>query len=740
MKLYKRLLVLIPLLLLVTPCEAYAFGGWVGGIVNKVLSVGGGGLGAAIGVGLAAFTGGLSLVAMASYAAVGYAVGTMAEVLINPPSFDMPDQSAAGAAAANTGILVNKQSTNIPIPVIYGTRRVGGARVFISTNGAENKFLYLALVLSEGEIDSISKVWIDDTLVWTGTTVSGTQYAGNTSNFKAYFTFQAFHGTTNQVASTLLKEASGWGDDKPLTALAYVACKCEWPVVTSNDQAKANPWQGLPNIVFEIRGKKVAYPTNLATAYTGLTYAQRQAFSSGNYLQATAWSNHPVDCLLDYLRNPTYGKGLTDTQIDWHSFYRERVRWSQGSNGLPLADNLQHKTDAVIFTERTVMDNIKTFLLNMRSSLVYQDGKYRLAVVDNGNDSSPYYSTSSSVMTIDIDDIISGIKIDAESADSKYNRVTVTYMGYIDGDKNKTYEPLDYTYPEPGSALDAQYLAEDGNRRVDTKMTFEHVTEAATAAKLAQIILDRVRNKGKTITFQGTSRLYQLEVGDVITLTYTSLDISGRYRVKSSIQNSDFTFQITLEEHDDVTYALNPFPKTTKKYNTYIIGSTNQGPGYPVNNNIVLPGPITNIPPASTTDPYSPPVTMANGLVVPYVIVQRKSYWDTNIGVAKVWFSMPYQDSLKNFFKWELAYQYPTQTEINQWSGMGQGWLAPAQKVQSTWYDAFAQDVKNFAGFRGNEKIKFRVTYYDNIIITPTYRYYFNYLTPSPQNVNGVSF
>ena len=564
---------------------AFAGGGGGGGVLGAILGV--------VAVIAAPFTFGSSLVlagALLGGAAVGYMLGTTIEMMIHPPSFDMPNMSNSAAATQNAGTTVNKQGTNNSIPVVYGQRRIGGSRVFVGTNGTENRDLYMALVLCEGEIDSIVRVMIDDVTVWTGSTVHATEYTANQSAFQSYFTFAAYHGTAGQAASILLKNASGWDDTKKLSGLAYVAVKCSWPNIANNDDAKKNPWGGIPNIVFELRGKRVAMPTNFSSDYTNITYAARQNWNKNTYLATVAYSNNPVDCLLDYLQNTIYGKGLADTQIDWHSFYRERVRWTKDQNGNTLATNLTHTTNAVIFTDRTVMENVKTILLNMRSSLIYQDGRYRLVVVDNGSQTSIYAAASTSVMTVTTEDIIDGIKIQTETADAKANRIIVSYMGYIGSEAGtdiKTYESIDYVYPPVGSGLETQYLSEDGGRSVETKVTLEHVTDATTAAKLAQIILERGRSKGKIVTFQGTSRLYQLEVGDIVTLQYPSLSITGQYRVKGSVQNEDFTFVITLEEHTDVTYAYNPTPQVNTKYRQWKMADPNKVPGA----GPILPGP-----------------------------------------------------------------------------------------------------------------------------------------------------
>ena len=741
--------IVLATVLLLMPGFAFAFGGG-GGIIGAIIGV--------VGVVLAPFTGGLSLgmtiAAVAGAAAVGYMLGSTLEMMINPPSFDMPDVSYGAAESQNAGVSFNKQGTNLNIPVVYGQRRLGGTRVFVSTNGKENKFLYIALTLCEGEINSIKNIYIDDTLVWSGSTVHGTRYTANTGGkFKDYFTFESFHGTTAQTASTLLKEASGWGDDKKLTGIAYLACKCEWPQITSNEDAKANPWQGLPNIVVELQGKKVYYPSNLAVSYSGLTYTQRKNFT--NYFTTYGYSDHPVDCFLDYLRAEIYGKGLSDTQIDWHSFYKERIRWSKDQNGLVLGSDRQHLCNAIVFTDRTVMDNVKTFLLNMRSSLVYQDGEYRLVVVDNGNTSSIYGTASSIALTINEDDIIDGIKVDAESAENKFNRLIVSYMGALDGTGQKTYEPAEYTYPVPDSALESQYLAEDNNRVVEHRITLEHVTSATTAGKMAEIILERSRKKGKTISFQGTSRMYQLEVGDVVAFEYDSLSISGKFRVKNVVQNVDFTFYISLEEHDDVAYAYNPTPRTVKQYKQYQLGTDNPGPGYPVNGEIVYPGPINNFPrvkppdgytpnpdqpPYGSPNPNDPPVPYAPPPAPPYFLIDsaKTRYVGSTSkrsAYAEIWFKFPFQTACLNFYSFELHFQSMNTTQPNYWS------LATYGPINATtsanWRDplsAYKLELNPNVGTR------YRMTFYDGFSNTPKVYWYINYLSPSSTALNGKVF
>jgi hypothetical protein len=73
---------------------------------------------------------------------------------------------AKRAAKQGQGLLINSDGTNNFIPVIYGTRRIAGTRVFVATGddptGDLNGILYLVYVLCEGEVDAITDILIDD--------------------------------------------------------------------------------------------------------------------------------------------------------------------------------------------------------------------------------------------------------------------------------------------------------------------------------------------------------------------------------------------------------------------------------------------------------------------------------------------------------------------------------------------------------------------------------------------------
>ena len=79
------------------------------------------------------------------------------------PQPEIPEFGDDFAEQQAQGILVNKFRANASIPVVYGTRKVGGNVVFLETSGTDNQYLYMALVLSEGEINSVETLFVTKT-------------------------------------------------------------------------------------------------------------------------------------------------------------------------------------------------------------------------------------------------------------------------------------------------------------------------------------------------------------------------------------------------------------------------------------------------------------------------------------------------------------------------------------------------------------------------------------------------
>jgi hypothetical protein len=167
--------------------------------------------------------------------------------LIPIPS--VPDFDKNLAEQNAQGVLINKQSNNASIPIVYGERLVGGTRVFLSVEGTTNEYLYGAIVLCEGEINAITEVRVDDDVVtFSGGFADGTQITSNDARFGTTITIQPFYGTDGQSASSLLSTLDDWGTNHKLSGVSYIAFRITWD---------ADKYTGIPNIQAKVQGKKV---------------------------------------------------------------------------------------------------------------------------------------------------------------------------------------------------------------------------------------------------------------------------------------------------------------------------------------------------------------------------------------------------------------------------------------------------------------------------------------------------
>ena len=260
---------------------------------------------------------------------------------------DVPDFGTNDFEGTERGILINKQANNASITVVYGERLVGGTRVFIETSGTDNEFLYIALVLSEGEINSIEEIRVDDKVVtFSGALTDNTQrtVASSDSNFYkdsvSYITVEPHLGTDGQSASSLLSTLSSWGSNHKLSGIAYLALKFKW---------NQDVFGGIPNVQAKIKGKKVV------TLDASLNESSE------------TFSTNPAFCLLDYLRNERYGKGIATANIDLQSFRDAsqvcvtQVTPFSGGSDINIFD-----TNDVIDTYKKVSDNVRDILRGSR--------------------------------------------------------------------------------------------------------------------------------------------------------------------------------------------------------------------------------------------------------------------------------------------------------------------------------------------------------------------------------------
>ena len=440
------------------------------------------------------------------------------------------------------GTLVNKDSNNNPIPIVYGKRQVGIIRTFVESSGTDNQYLYVAGILCEGGgsgIQSIEEIYVDDKLVtFDGALTDGTLRGVSSSDTNFYkdstslISIQAFFGLDNQSASSLLDETTSWTSNHKLSGIAYLALRFKW-----NQDA----FNGMPEVRVTLKGKKI-YDPRLDTTKGG----------SGSHRQDTAstwaYSANSSLILLDYLRNTRYGKGLPNDAFEsnYETFKTSANTCDTQVTPYTSASSINlFETNAVLDSEKKVIDNVRELLVPMRAIFNYTQGKYKIIIEGSG----------ASQLLLTKDNVVSEVRLQGESKSEKYNRVIGTFSN-----PEKDYQSDTVSYPpfsDSHLALADRHstmLTEDNETLLEKSVDMIQVTSPYQAEEICENILKRSRNNLKAeVTV--TAEALNLSIGDVVTATYdTASFVAKPFRVMSLAINSDSTVTLGLEEHQDEFY------------------------------------------------------------------------------------------------------------------------------------------------------------------------------------------
>jgi hypothetical protein len=475
--------------------------------------------------------------------------------IFRPKQPEVPDFGDSYQDNFEKGLLINKQSNDASIPVIYGERLVGGTRVFVETSGSDNTYLYIALVLSEGEISDISEIIIDDkTVTWSADLADNTQVTVNSSdtnfykNSESLITVEPHYGTDGQSSSSLLSTLSSWGANHKLSGLAYLAVRLKW---------NQDVFSGVPKIQAKVQGKKVV------------------SYNSSLVAQTAAYSTNPAWCLLDYLTNTRYGKGLSINEINLQTFYDAsqicltQVTPYSGGSDINIFD-----CNTAIDTSINIIDNVRELLKGCRGYLPYTAGKYELIIETTGTAS----------ITLTEDDILGGYNLASPDKNNKFNRVIISY---VNPDRN--YQVDEVQFPPiddsglPSADQHENMKTADGGYLLEGRYDFRTITNVYQAQEMAEIILRRSR-ESLTLSINVAFNSYDLAIGDIVNITHSSLGFSAKpFRVLSLTFNEDFTIGLNLVEHQNSHYTW------ATKTQAAVIPTTN------------LPNPFSIQPPASVT-------------------------------------------------------------------------------------------------------------------------------------------
>lgn len=308
------------------------------------------------------------------------------------------EKEAAARADAAKGFTVPSESSADVLPVVYGRNLIGGVRVHHSTQssftyaapgangaafvnglsgnvkGSKHEFLIIQQALCVGGINRIVAIDVD-------------QRPHSDPKFNSFGADDA--GQTGQIpgrGSLLINAYTQGGQADPMmvannaskATAVFTGCAYLTGVFRLN---RDDPqFSGVPAVQAYVEGMKVS---------------SILGNKGSRYISSTkTYSNNPALCLLDYLIDGDYGRGLALSFIDLDTFYDAAVICDR----VVLQDVLKNgriwptdeltprriklfEANIALSTSATIRDNIEALLETMGlAELVWSGGKYKLSL------------------------------------------------------------------------------------------------------------------------------------------------------------------------------------------------------------------------------------------------------------------------------------------------------------------------------------------------------------------------
>jgi hypothetical protein len=454
-----------------------------------------------------------------------------------------------GLGQQGLSILSNAPSNSAPIPVIYGTRRVGGTRVFVGTSDAfnqdgsgevviENGFLNMVFVVAEGPVTEISAVYLNNVEAWPN---RDPRFTGWEPGDETVY-IEPHIGTTTQAASQQLVNVSNaftntqddwaWTSEHKLSGLAYVYVRLAYhPEVWAS---------GVPVMSCDVKGKSV------------LDY--RPTITSGA-ASIERYSDNPSLAIRDYLTNTVYGRGIDTALIgntsfnDSADYCDEEVTFTQIVSGITTSVTQKRYTlNGVVNTSETNMDTLQKMLTSCRGSLVFSGGFYKL-VLDK---------TETATLTFDESNVMGDYEIIRGGKDMLANRISANFFN-----PDREWQ-ADFAFEES-----AAYKTTDNDLLLEKKIELPFTADMLMAKYIALQNLKASR-QNIIINFRTTQDGLLAEIGDVI---YIKLANPGWDTLNSNQGKLFRVLQIGIEASDEVTisaieYDANVYTTATFDWDT----------------------------------------------------------------------------------------------------------------------------------------------------------------------------
>ncbi|NUR18240.1 MAG: hypothetical protein HOQ12_01770, partial [Gemmatimonadaceae bacterium] len=201
---------------------------------------------------------------------------------------------------------------------------------------------------------------------------------------------------------------------------------------------------------------------------------------------------------------------------------------------------------------QSIQATLEELLSSCRGLLVYQSGKFRLV--------TPRATTPLSTFALTDDTIVGDVTVTCPGQDDAANVVVATFPNIASNFQQDTV-----SFP---AAIDPNdLLAGDNNLWLRKEINLPFTTNRATAQQIAMVL--RRESRARVLQCVATEAALLAQVGDVVPVTRDVYGWSAKpFRVLVMAARQDDTVELTLVEHDDTWYNLDPNDDVTYYNNT----------------------------------------------------------------------------------------------------------------------------------------------------------------------------
>lgn len=423
---------------------------------------------------------------------------------------DVPDVDMS----FDTGLLSNKSGADATLPVVYGSRLMGGYRVLVRSTDKKNRVLHIVLAVCHGPIHDIPTVYLDG--------IDSTD-----EKFNNRVTITKYLGTDDQEADpTLVEEVEEWTTEHRLRGVAYVYARLVYHPKT---------FSSIPEITCKVEGLANIYdPRDGLDKYT----------------------DNPALCTRDYCTNTRYGRGIDPAAFpDAYVISEANHCDSLVSKGGTEAK--RYTCNGALDTEQSLLENTRALLSSFRGVLIFSGGAYKLR--------SDRIDTSSFSLTDD--------NVNIEQITTKLGSLTNTYNKV----EAKFFNPGEDSQYDYALWDDENARLSDNGRELKTTIDLKYTNDQYTALQIATLT-GKASRWQVALELVAQPEGILCDVFDVIDVTLEQYGFAQKlFRVLEMKIRDDGLVTISLLEYDDGAYDFGTIPFKAARARTTLPDNTDPG-------------------------------------------------------------------------------------------------------------------------------------------------------------------